>query len=97
MCDVVCRKENEVEPMYRMCMQYLEMEPRTEVLNKRLDLLRELLSVLQQQVQCSAVVASPFISLLLVVLLLSDSILTCVVSRMFGSSMRTLITLSWSG
>ena len=47
-CD--CRKENEVEPMYRMCMQYLEMEPRTEVLNKRLDLLRELLSVLQQQV-----------------------------------------------
>eukprot|EP00597_Dinobryon_sp_UTEXLB2267_P005294 CAMPEP_0170059624 /NCGR_PEP_ID=MMETSP0019_2-20121128/1835_1 /TAXON_ID=98059 /ORGANISM="Dinobryon sp., Strain UTEXLB2267" /LENGTH=444 /DNA_ID=CAMNT_0010264927 /DNA_START=88 /DNA_END=1419 /DNA_ORIENTATION=- len=42
-------KENEVEPMYRMCMQYLEMEPRTEILNKRLDLLRELLSVLQQQ------------------------------------------------
>lgn len=42
-------KENAVEPLYRMAMNYLEMEPRTEVLNKRLDLLRELLSVLQQQ------------------------------------------------
>eukprot|EP01038_Epipyxis_sp_PR26KG_P013997 gene13997-18773_t len=42
-------KEYEVEPIYRMTVSYLEMEPRTEILNKRLDLLRELLSVLQQQ------------------------------------------------
>lgn len=42
-------KENSVEPLYRMTSLYLEMEDRTEVLNKRLDLLRELLNVLQHQ------------------------------------------------
>jgi uncharacterized Rmd1/YagE family protein len=42
-------KENAVEPLYRMMSLYLEMEPRTEVLNKRLDLLRELLKLLQHQ------------------------------------------------
>lgn len=42
-------KENSVEPLYRMTSMYLEMEPRTEVLNKRLDLLRELLKLLQHQ------------------------------------------------
>eukprot|EP01031_Cornospumella_fuschlensis_P033892 gene33892-41008_t len=42
-------KENAVEPLYRMTAMYLEMEPRTEVLNKRLDLLRELLRLVQHQ------------------------------------------------
>jgi len=42
-------KENKVEPLYRMSMLYMEMDPRIAVLNKRLDLLRELLKVLQQQ------------------------------------------------
>jgi len=42
-------KESAAEPMYRMTMLYLEMETRTEILNKRLDMLRELLGVLQQQ------------------------------------------------
>jgi uncharacterized Rmd1/YagE family protein len=42
-------KENSVEPLYRMTGMYLEMEPRTEVLNKRLDLLRELLRLVQHQ------------------------------------------------
>ena len=42
-------KESGAEPMYRMTMLYLEMETRTEILNKRLDMLRELLGVLQQQ------------------------------------------------
>ncbi len=42
-------KENNVEPLYRMTSMYLEMEERTEVLNKRLDLLKELLNVLQRQ------------------------------------------------
>jgi len=32
-------------------MNYLEMGARTEVLNKRLDMLRELLDVLQQQME----------------------------------------------
>jgi uncharacterized Rmd1/YagE family protein len=42
-------KEDSVEPLYRKTMLYLEMETRTEILNKRLDMLRELLGVLQQQ------------------------------------------------
>lgn len=42
-------KEHHVEPLYRMTMGYMEMEPRIAVLNKRLDLMRELLRVLQQQ------------------------------------------------
>lgn len=42
-------KQYAVEPLYRMTAMYLEMEPRTEVLNKRLDLLRELLRLLQHQ------------------------------------------------
>lgn len=42
-------KANEVEPLYRMAAMYLEMEPRTEVLNKRLDLLQELLRLVQHQ------------------------------------------------
>ena len=42
-------KEDSVEPIYRKTMLYLEMETRTEILNKRLDMLRELLGVLQQQ------------------------------------------------
>ena len=33
----------------RLTMRYLEMENRTLILNKRLDMLRELLGVLQQQ------------------------------------------------
>ena len=32
-------------------MGYLEMSGRTEILNKRLDMLRELLDVLQQQME----------------------------------------------
>ena len=42
-------KEHAVEPLYRMTMDYMEMVPRISVLNKRLDLLRQLLRVLQQQ------------------------------------------------
>ena len=38
-----------VEEDYRLTMRYLEMDTRTEILNKRLDMLRELLGVLQQQ------------------------------------------------
>lgn len=37
--------------IYKMTTKYLEMPNRTEVLNKRLDLLRELLSVLQRQME----------------------------------------------
>ncbi len=36
---------------YKLIMRYLQMVPRTEVLNTRLDMLRELLHVLQQQME----------------------------------------------
>lgn len=42
-------KEHAIEPIYKMTLLYLEMEQRTEVLNKRLDLMHELLQLLQHQ------------------------------------------------
>lgn len=44
-------KEERYEEDYKLVMRYLEMSARTEVLNKRLDMLRELLDVLQQQME----------------------------------------------
>eukprot|EP01042_Synura_sphagnicola_P000551 gene551-593_t len=44
-------KEEAVEPEYKMVMKYLEMSGRVTVLNTRLDMLRELLDVLQQQME----------------------------------------------
>lgn len=44
-------KEDIMEQDYKMVMDYLEMPGRTEILNKRLDMLRELLDVLQQQME----------------------------------------------
>ena len=41
--------EDEAVLIYRMAMNYLEMDTRTEVLNTRLNMLKELLEVLQQQ------------------------------------------------
>jgi uncharacterized Rmd1/YagE family protein len=44
-------KEEMHEENYHMVMEYLEMSGRTSILNKRLDLLRELLDVLQHQME----------------------------------------------
>jgi uncharacterized Rmd1/YagE family protein len=44
-------KEKSFEADYKMVSSYLEMTGRTEILNKRLDMLRELLDVLQQQME----------------------------------------------
>ena len=41
--------EDAAEVVYLMTSNYLEMKSRTKVLNVRLDMLRELLAVLQQQ------------------------------------------------
>lgn len=60
-------KENSIEPLYRMTASYLEMEPRTEVLNKRLDLLRELLRLLQHQHETSHGVTLEWIVIWLIV------------------------------
>lgn len=60
-------KENSIEPLYRMTASYLEMEPRTEVLNKRLDLLRELLRLLQHQHETSHGITLEWIVIWLIV------------------------------
>jgi uncharacterized Rmd1/YagE family protein len=49
-------------------MSYLEMEARTEVLNKRLDMLRELLDVLQQQMENAHAVKLEWIVIWLIVI-----------------------------
>lgn len=49
-------------------MRYLEMSGRTEVLNKRLDMLRELLDVLQQQMENAHSVKLEWIVIWLIVI-----------------------------
>lgn len=44
-------EEDKYVPEYKMLWRYLEMDGRVEVLNKRLDMLKELLDVLQQQME----------------------------------------------
>lgn len=60
MCDV-----DELE--YSTVLQYLEMQSRTEVSNKRLDMLRELLDVLQQQMENAHAVKLEWIVIWLIV------------------------------
>ncbi len=47
--DFFWKEDVAVEQVYHMTMKYLEMANRTDVLNKRVDMLRELLRVLQRQ------------------------------------------------
>lgn len=44
-------KEERFTKNYQLVMEYLEMSGRTQILNKRLDMLRELLDVLQHQME----------------------------------------------
>jgi len=60
-------KEEHHEKHYQMVMSYLEMSSRTEILNKRLDMLRELLDVLQQQMESSHAVKLEWIVIWLIV------------------------------
>lgn len=75
-------KEHAVEPLYSMAQSYLEMAPRTEVLNKRLDLLRELLSVLQQQHENAHGVKLEWIIIWLIV--------TCVVLELWSIAVELI-------
>ena len=50
-----------------MVMRYLEMDGRVEVVNKRLDLLRELLDVLQEQMENKHAVTLEWIVIWLIV------------------------------
>jgi uncharacterized Rmd1/YagE family protein len=55
------------DQQYRMVLGYLEMPSRTEVLNTRLDMLRELLDVLQQQLETAHGVKLEWIVIWLIV------------------------------
>ena len=48
---VVCREEDRYEDDYVKVVRYLEIESRVEVINKRLDMLKELLDVLHTQME----------------------------------------------
>lgn len=56
------------ESDYHLACRYLEMDGRTEVLNKRLDMLRELLDVLQQQMENAHAVKLEWIVIWLIVI-----------------------------
>ncbi len=60
-------KEKQYEPEYKLFNSYLEMTGRTEILNKRLDMLRELLDVLQQQMENAHAVKLEWIVIYLIV------------------------------
>ena len=60
-------EEDQFEPEYKMVMRYLEMDGRVEVVNKRLDLLRELLDVLQEQMENKHAVTLEWIVIWLIV------------------------------
>ncbi len=55
------------EPEFKLFSSYLEMAGRTESLNKRLDMLRELLDVLQQQMENAHAVKLEWIVIYLIV------------------------------
>ena len=61
-------EEDKFEPEYKMVMRYLEMSGRVEVVNKRLDLLRELLDVLQEQMEANHAVTLEWIVIWLIVI-----------------------------
>jgi uncharacterized Rmd1/YagE family protein len=70
-CDIRCGWWTSLLLIIVLCAQvesYLEMDPRTEVLNKRLDMLRELLDVLQQQMENAHSVKLEWIVIWLIVI-----------------------------
>lgn len=71
-------KEEGIIAVYQLTARYLEMTARTEVLNKRLDMLRELLYVLQQKQQSSASVKLEWIVIWLIVI--SAAVETCAIA-----------------
>ena len=60
-------KEKEVEPIYRNTMSYLQMENRIEILNKRIDLMLDLLQVIQLQQENSHYTKLEWIVIVLIV------------------------------
>ena len=56
----------DVEDLYKMVSEYLEMDSRTAILNKRLDMLREMLTMLQLQNENEHAVKLEWIVILLI-------------------------------
>ena len=65
--DFFWNEEDDLFQQYKMVLGYLELDGRTEILNKRLDMLRELLDVLQQQLQNAHAVKLEWIVIWLIV------------------------------
>jgi uncharacterized Rmd1/YagE family protein len=66
--DFFWKQERQCDDIYKLISRYLEMSERTHVLNKRLDMLRELLSVLQQQQENSSAMKLEWIVIWLIVI-----------------------------
>ena len=64
----ISNSEDAALEIYRMTMKYLEMDTRTEVLNNRLNILKELLEVLLQQHEARHQVALEWIIIWLIVI-----------------------------
>lgn len=60
-------EHEEFHVLYKMVLNYLEMSTRTEVLNMRFDMLRELLDVLQKQLENAHAVKLEWIVIYLII------------------------------
>jgi uncharacterized Rmd1/YagE family protein len=68
----------DVEDLYKMVSEYLEMDSRTAILNKRLDMLREMLTMLQMQNENEHAVKLEWIVILLIVASIAVELITVV-------------------
>ena len=66
--DFFWKEEKKCEDVYKLVSSYLEMTGRTEVLNKRLDMFRDLLGVLQQQQENASAMKLEWIVIWLIVI-----------------------------
>ncbi len=68
----------DVEDLYKMVSEYLEMDSRTAILNKRLDMLREMLTMLQLQNENEHAVKLEWIVILLIAISIGVEIVTVI-------------------
>jgi uncharacterized Rmd1/YagE family protein len=71
-----------------MVSKYLETSERTEVLNKRLDMLRELLDVIQQQMENDHAIKLEWIVIWLIVMEVGLEIFGMISKAFFGMEIR---------
>ena len=71
-----------------MVCKYLEQSERTDVLNKRLDMLKELLVVIQQQMENDHAIKLEWIVIWLIIVEVAIEIIALFGKAMFGFSYR---------